>query len=49
MPFEIPVARVLAKAAQQSPLEVRTKIVVTPGMLPLCHQFGVLLTTQPQA
>src|SRR5271154_1910434 len=31
--------RVLARAAQDKPVDVRTMIVVDPGRLPLCHQF----------
>ena len=31
--------RVLVRAAQDKPVEVRTMIVVDPGKLPLCHQF----------
>src|ERR1700678_748669 len=41
--------RVLAKAAQHNPLAVRTMVERVPGRLPPCHQFGTLLTAQPQA
>ena len=44
-----PSRRVLVKAVQHNPLAVRTMIVKVPGRLPLCHQFGIRFTHQPQA
>jgi len=45
----MPSFRALEIADQHNPLAVRTKIDEVPGKLPSCHQFGRLLTHQPQA
>src|ERR1700687_4144346 len=42
-------SRVLANAAQQNPLRVRTAMVEVPGKPPLCHQLSALFTAQPFA
>ena len=39
--------RVFASAAQQKPLDVRTRIVDVPGKLPLCHQLFAVFTDHP--
>jgi len=43
--------RVLARAAQENPVAVRTMIAVVPGRLPLCHRLPLpsLRTFQPRA
>ena len=49
LPVSLEGSRVLARAAQQNPLAVRTMMLVVPGKLPPCHQLGRRFTAQPLA